>query len=184
MLLIFNLAKDLAALPRWGKAHRVKEENVLEHTGFVCLYSYYLARKYNADIGEVLTKAVLHDMEESITGEIPTPTKYASPDLYNQIRKFEEQSANKISWAVFGSEHEYEIWENAKNLDTLSGQIIYISDYAAVAYKVWLELGLGNASFKSFIPDILKRMTKAEMSLPESISQEMALLRFELEKLQ
>lgn len=133
--------------------HCIKDESVLEHTGFVVMYSLYLCTKHGIDPRESVIKATVHDMEESEVGDISTPTKYANPNITHEIQILEESSAMRISHEIFsGKMHMY--WVDAKDLDTESGCIVAIADLAAVAYKMRQEVDLGNSTFKRLIPRV------------------------------
>ena len=56
----------MASIRRYSQLHLLKPESVMEHTGFVCLFTYLLSEEINSvsgekvDIGLALQRAVVH----------------------------------------------------------------------------------------------------------------------------
>ena len=69
----FDILEDMSALSRYSQTHLMKPESVLEHTGFVAAFCYfvclYMAKeKIFVDTGLVLRRALAHDIDEVIAG--------------------------------------------------------------------------------------------------------------------
>lgn len=149
---ILEFIKDMAKVSRWSQAHCHKNESTLEHTGAVVLIALKIATDFpEACLEKVLVRAAVHDMEETITGDIMTPVKYANSTITKAIKEFEDTSAKQVS-QIFG-EWSYKAWRDAKD-DTLEGDIIKIADKAAVVYKFRHELALGNKGFEQYEENI------------------------------
>ena len=175
----------MACITRWSQVYSAKRESVLEHTAFVALYSYQMCCKYKIQGKErelTLIKALVHDVDEVVTGDIPTPTKYDNDTIRNEIEILERGAAAGISSAAFKGDM-FQYWCSAKNITTESGCIIAISDAAAVVYKIWQETSVGNKSFKQFIPNIDKALLKIEAKVMPVFIPEIAILRLFLEEL-
>jgi len=140
LLQIFDMAYKMSSLTRYSQTHLVKEESVLEHTGFVCLMAYTIGSELintdNIDIGLLLRKAVTHDIDEIITGDIPRPTKYYSKDFRNAVQKIEDENMNMIA-ANLNLPCMYHDWERSK--DGPEGFIVGLCDCLAVIYKAYYE---------------------------------------------
>ena len=163
MLKVLKLIDELSQLRRWGHSHCNKPESVLEHTGFVSVYALALAYKYEADLATVLEYAIVHDMEEVIVGDIPTPTKYDNKGITEQINLISDRAAMEISDDVlFGKM--YSPWKNSKS-NTLEGSIIRIADSAAVVYKIKQEVESGNKYFKKYIGNISNSLLELESDI-------------------
>jgi len=87
-------------------------------------------------------------MEETVTGDIPTPTKYHNPRITEEIQKFEDIAAAEVAEKYF-KQWAYVTWGTAKD-ESLEGEIIRIADAGAVVYKIKQETALGNASFEQY----------------------------------
>jgi len=146
-LKIFDVIDGMSNVRRWSHAYCHKEEFVIEHTAIVALIALKIGMDIGANMDILLKRALLHDMEEIITGDIPTPTKYANPGLLYEIREYEQECAEKVSTA-FGP-WALECWEDAKD-NTVEGDIIKLADVAAVVYKINRELKLGNVFFEQY----------------------------------
>lgn len=160
----------MASITRWSHAHCLKPESVLEHSAFVALFSLKLAYKYELDIGHILQKAILHDIEEVITGDIPTTTKYANPSLEAEIAHLEIKAAQKVSREVF-STMSYHFWLNAKD-ESDEGRVVLLADMAAVVYKIWVEKELGNENFLRYLNGIIERISDSIDNLPGFLKPE------------
>ena len=154
---IFSTAQKMSAIRRYSQLHLLKEESVLEHTGFVCLFSYLLCHELNTkatntlteymDVGEVLCKAVTHDIDEVVTGDIPRPTKYFDENSKNTFDKISEAGMEKLleemNLQMSVNLKLQRDWGNSKKGN--EGVIIAIADLASVVFKIWDEvILLGN----------------------------------------
>ena len=172
---ILKFVQDMAKISRWSQAHCHKDESTLEHTAAVALIALHITIDFpEANMEKVLTRALLHDMEETITGDIMTPVKYANPEMTRVIKQFEDDAARVVSSVFsgpFGGNWSYEAWRDAKD-DTLEGDIIKVADKAAVVYKYRHELALGNKGFEQYEENIwnglyhIKCTTKHEKLIP------------------
>ena len=154
----FEMMNQLAAVGRFSRDHMLKRESVLEHIGFVCLFSVFLGKKIEEgstiklDFGSLLTRAALHDIDEVIFGDIPRTTKYFSKEISAQF-KIEEKKAILHLEKWLGVQF-FEDWAEAKD-SSIEGKIVALADLAAVVYKLWSEVSLyGNLSFKRIAQEL------------------------------
>lgn len=162
---LLEIIAQLSNVRRYSRDFMVKEENTLEHTGFVALFCLLVAYRlreqgHAVNIETLLIKAILHDLEESITGDVPRKTKYCSESVkigidaygYVAIKKIEELLNVSIMYD----------WEHAKN-DTFEGMIVKIADMAAVVYKTMTEVAMhGNKSFLRVSEEITQEIHRLE----------------------
>tara|TARA_R100001015_G_C4627624_1_gene187267 strand:- start:789 stop:1463 length:675 start_codon:yes stop_codon:yes gene_type:complete len=151
---IFSISQSMSSINRYSQINLLHPESVLEHTGFVCLFTYLTCSEINfscekkINTGLALMKAVFHDVDEVVTGDIPRPTKYFSEESKNIFDKIASQGINQIisELGIKSSESSQEIenlWRESKNDE--EGRIVALSDLAAVVYKIWEEvILLGN----------------------------------------
>tara|TARA_R110000744_G_scaffold337354_1_gene442597 strand:- start:126 stop:683 length:558 start_codon:yes stop_codon:yes gene_type:complete len=125
-------------------------ESVLEHSASVAMLSYFVGRRLvhaGVDVDfEVLTlKALFHDSDEVITGDIARPVKYHSAELRSLLGEMEHENVKKLSVELTGEDHFYQVWEGAKN--NPEGFIVKLCDALSVVYKIRDEvLERGNLS--------------------------------------
>jgi 5'-deoxynucleotidase YfbR-like HD superfamily hydrolase len=149
---LFSVSQGMSAIQRYSQLHLLKSESVMEHTGFVCLFTYNICEEINAaspdahklNTGKALQKAIVHDIDEVITGDIPRPTKYYSEESKALFDKISEAGIDQII-------RELEIeklnmkndWKSSKS--GREGAIVAFADLSSVVYKLWEEiLMLGN----------------------------------------
>ena len=153
---LFSVSQSMSSINRYSQINLLHPEAVLEHTGFVCLFTYLICEEINAscddkiDVGVALERATFHDVDEVVTGDIPRPTKYFSREserIFNEIADqgidqiIEELDVDSISGDI-GFKIK-KSWENSKSGP--EGSVVALADLAAVVYKIWEEvILLGN----------------------------------------
>lgn len=163
------MLERLSSVTRWCRDNPVQRESLLEHTGWVCTAAMHIAMQLKqngdfVDVGEILQKAVLHDIEEGLTGDISGPSKHYSPTLSDQVKEMESDAI--YCWMGFldiKDRQYHALWSHSKDSTEMSGAIIKIADYLAVVYKIWLEASVrGNKGFKRVAKELKVYSPQAE----------------------
>ena len=87
---------------RWGLMNNTKYENISEHSQQVAVLAHCLILIHNKRFGGKLDPeraallAVFHDATEIITGDMPTPIKYANPEIRDVYRQVERSAADRL----------------------------------------------------------------------------------------
>ena len=87
---------------RWGLMRSTIPENLQEHSHMTAVLAHALAviRRDvlggDADPDAAAVAALFHDAPEILTGDLPTPVKYHSPEIRAAYRRVEEQSAQTL----------------------------------------------------------------------------------------
>jgi 5'-deoxynucleotidase YfbR-like HD superfamily hydrolase len=100
--------------------------------------------------GLALEGAVVHDIDEVVTGDIPRPTKYYSKASAKIFNKIAEQGINQIvnELCLSNPENVKNRWAFAK--EGREGIVVALADLSSVVFKIWEEvILLGN---KKLIP--------------------------------
>jgi|TARA_R110000851_G_scaffold95852_1_gene208059 5'-deoxynucleotidase len=143
----FEMAHSMSSVHRYSSLRLVQQESVMEHTGFVCLLAYILCEHINKFSGEkidtssALQKAVVHDIDEIITGDIPRPTKYYNKETRKAFEKIEKAGVKKVGNNLGLTEENsnfFKNWENSKQ--GKEGEIIRLCDLASVVFKIREEV--------------------------------------------
>jgi 5'-deoxynucleotidase YfbR-like HD superfamily hydrolase len=152
---LFKLQSKLTNVKRYSTSFSIHPENTLEHTGSVAIICLALATEFNdrypenaLDIGVLLTKALLHDIEEAETGDIIRKIKYYNDGITDKIKECEADAAEKLILSLdsYGSANLYNSWKQSK--DGVEGLVVKVADLIAVAYKIHQEITqYGNKSF-------------------------------------
>lgn len=180
ILQMFDIESKLASVQRYSQIRLNNPESVLEHTGCVTLTCYIFgiileSEGYALDFSTLLRKAIAHDIDEIVTGDIPRPTKYFSEAVRSMFKAIEESGMNKVCTDLeIGVDAEaslYMDWHTAKN-DT-EGLIVSIADILSVVYKVWEEYMMyGNKtiarSLQYGFPMLREKLIEFKTLFPES----------------
>ena len=104
MLYPFNaLLARMKYITRWSLMHSTRAESLSEHTCDTALLAHMLcliARRYTGTPCRPKTVAVAalyHDAPEIITGDMPTPVKYANAALRDAYKALEAESVRSMT---------------------------------------------------------------------------------------
>lgn len=76
--LLDSQIRILSNVPRWTIIRTIQNQNVAEHSYYVALYVNYITRWLGYDPLrrlKLIQAALMHDMDEMLTGDIPAPAK-------------------------------------------------------------------------------------------------------------
>ena len=98
----FAYLDRLKLIRRWGLMRNTVPENDMEHSMQTALIAHGLAvlgkTRHHRDIDpeHVVMLALYHDVSEVITGDLPTPVKYKSPEIQGAYRDLEEHARERL----------------------------------------------------------------------------------------
>ena len=134
---------------RYSSVPVLVHENVAEHSFWTAILAVSIAIERSMShqaIGEVATKALLHDIEESMTGDLIRDMKYHDEETREAIGKVEREFASRIFDKLGTLGNWFEVWwENAKD-DSPTGRVVALADLLCVIMYVEHEWNLGNQS--------------------------------------
>lgn len=93
-------------ITRWALMRNTAPENVQEHSHQVAVLAHALAVIRNekfggqVDPGAVSAAALYHDATEILTGDMPTPIKYYSPELRALYQEVEDEAAAQLTCSL------------------------------------------------------------------------------------
>ena len=180
----FSMISRMKYINRWGLMRNTKQENLSEHSLETAVVAQALAligkKRFNKNIDEnlVASAALFHDASEIITGDLPTPIKYNSPEIRNSYKEIELNAAkrliNSLPDDLKGS---YEALLLPK--DEEIEKYIKAADKISAIIKCVEEKKSGNREFLSAEKTL--RETVASLNMPEAeIFMEEFLPSFEL----
>lgn len=140
----------LCDINRWETYPSLLDESVAEHTFMVCMVSYRIALDTpEADVGDVLERALLHDLEEIGTGDIPRWGKRETDELKEALDETEERFIERaISSEPAGVQNRIEEkWRNSKNSD-IEGRVVAAADLLCAIIGAWRESRVGNTALR------------------------------------
>jgi 5'-deoxynucleotidase YfbR-like HD superfamily hydrolase len=119
----------------------------------------------------LMMRAVVHDMDEIITGDIVRPTKYASPEILVLLKKLEEESIGKVIERFDLPVRWEEDWRQAKK-DKV-GMLLKVADSLAVVMTCYREVTLySNNQFIKVAAEALGHMRDFSLKLSALIADE------------
>ncbi len=169
----FAMLSRMRYIDRWALMRNTLDENIAEHSLDVAVIAHGLAVirnvyfKGNVDPYKVAIFGIYHDTSEIITGDMPTPIKYYSPEIKTAYKKVEKvanrqllkelpKEMQKYYKDIFAeSEDDAELWQLVKAADKISAYI-----------KCLEELSMGNKDFSE--AEKATRRAVLEMKLPEA----------------
>ena len=142
-------------IARWGLMRNSYTENIQEHSHMVAVLAHALAlisrRVYgNKTISPeaCATAALFHDAGEIITGDLPTPIKYYSPEIRDAYKQVEAVAADKLlhmlpeelqeDYAGMLREEDPEVRRFVKAADKLSAHIKCLEELKASNHEFLL----------------------------------------------
>lgn len=101
MYAFFAFMKRMKYVKRWSLMRNSSDENLLEHSHETAMLAHalavigneYFGKAYNPDRIAVL--ALYHDATEVLTGDLPTPVKYANDELNRAYKRIEAIAGEK-----------------------------------------------------------------------------------------
>lgn len=139
---------------RWGLMRSTNEENISEHSYMTALLAHSLAviRRDvfggEADPDRCAAVALFHDASEIITGDLPTPVKYANPEILDAYKKIEGLASERLG-ALLPEElrpaYEDVLGEGEGGVR----ELVKAADKLAAYIKCVEELEAGNVEFRS-----------------------------------
>ncbi len=160
-------------LQRWGMKRNVIVENVMEHSWEVATITHVLALARNrffdgdVDVGAVVVAALYHDCNEVITGDMPSPIKYHSPEITRAYKAIEKEADRQLlDLLPEDLQPDFRDVLLEERLPEEHRQLIKAADTLAAYLKCEAEVQAGNVEFSGAREDVRRRVEK--LALPEA----------------
>ena len=160
----FAYLSRMRYISRWGLMRNTFQENIQEHSHMVAVLSHALAviRRdvlgKEADPGLAAAAALYHDAPEILTGDLPTPIKYYSPDIRDAYKRVEEVSAGKLA-AMLPEELRPAFAPLLReDYDPDTRALVKAADKLSAYIKCVEELKAGNAEFRQAAEQTLEAL--------------------------
>ncbi len=149
----FAYISRLRLIRRWGLMRNSYQENTQEHSWQVAVVAHALAviqnRLYGGqvDANRVAVLALYHDASETVTGDLPTPVKYANADIERVFHALEAGAADELLAKL-----PEDLQEDFRPLllpeDSPEAELVHIADKICAYLKCVEEVGSGNREFQ------------------------------------
>lgn len=162
--------RTASVVPRWSVVWTLMRDTVANHSYFVAMYAYSVAKLigWSQDLMLVTYLALTHDLDETITGDIVSPVKHAILDenraddyIDQQMRQRLPTIAAELDALTCCSEPRRE-----KTVDE-AFRIVTVADRLDALLFLLGEQRLGNSIITSRIPSAKSRLYAAFMELPK-----------------
>jgi len=158
--------RKLDKVIRFSAQMRIKDESVSEHSFHVALYAMILADseekifQNKVDKEKLLKTALLHDLEECLTGDIIYGFKHTDKNLTREIKRISQRFFENLmkNFPEKISKEYLNLWEGAKNKNKIEGKILEAADKLEGLIYALNEFKLGNKEFKETIEIYQKQL--------------------------
>jgi putative hydrolase of HD superfamily len=164
---------------RWNRLNRNVPTTVAAHSSYVTITAYILScieEEKGTAINPVesVKRALLHDIPESMTGDIITPTKKKVPGFDEVIAQVEEQMVTENLLVGMPDELIKEL--KLRMLDpfeSLEGRIVWAADQFAATVECLMEIRSGNTqyAFRDAMNRMLDDLSKSDLESVQLLTQ-------------
>ena len=170
----FAMLSRMKYINRWGLMRNTQSENIAEHSLDVAVLAHALAllrtRRFGVpcDAERAAVLGLFHDATEIITGDLPTPVKYHSPEIRRAYGEVESLAADRLLAmlpADLRGDYAPLLAGGAPGDEALL-PLVKAADKISAVIKCIEERKTGNREFLA-AEETLRR-TIAEMRLPEA----------------
>ena len=155
-------------ITRWGLMRNTFSENLQEHSHQVAILAHALAlirreilHLPGPDPEQCAVAALYHDAAEILTGDLPTPIKYYSPELRQAYRTVEDAAGEKLlSMLPPALRERYRDYILEQN--EAVNPIVKAADKLAAYIKCLEELKAGNQEFSTASAQTLAALEGAQ----------------------
>ena len=143
--LFSSVNRRLSNIERYNNTPRNHKESVAEHSYFVTFYVMILSNYIKKiDSSKAMKLALIHDIEEVISGDFPHSIKLKYPSFESSLDSMNLLIINEIF-----SENEYiDLWKEARESKTKESKLVNFADRLAGYLYTKDELLMGNQFMK------------------------------------
>ena len=149
----YALLFQMKNIVRWGLMYNTRPENLSEHAMECAVLSHALAIISNQYFGgnfneeRLLCAGLFHDMNEVLTGDLPTPVKYYNTAIKESYKEIERISLSKMLSLL--DEKAAQKYRTYFSLSDEEKRLIKAADKLCAYIKCLQELERGNREFSS-----------------------------------
>lgn len=167
MFFFNNIHRRLSHVIRYNNTPKLQHENVATHSFFVALYTMVVTDSLNLPDAEKLKAirmALVHDIEESFSGDIIYDVKRQSPEFKEAVTMMNHAILGKTLQGLPEETAKLydELWKEYNMRDSYSAQIVEFADDLSAAMFSSEEVKLGNTYFEEILGNIKKRISNSQ----------------------
>lgn len=139
--------RRLCRVFRYNSTPVLRTENVAEHSwyvAYICLMMWFRLRDSGVELdrGKLLSKAILHDLDEMLTGDIPRPFKHHSEQTKTLLNSAAESLFRDWADRFHLPNELWSEWKYSK--EGPEGLVIKFADFATAVSYITEEVLMGN----------------------------------------
>ena len=156
---------------RYVNRARIKDEDLAQHSYSVAYYCFQIAMEFCIpdDIrNEAIAMAIIHDIGECFTSDLPHDVKYENPELKELCDKLEKKYVDQLREIS-------PLWNKLEDKEnpTISGTMVKLADSMSVEAYAEREISLGNKTpiMQEILSNAKERIEKQEKLLIERMEE-------------
>ena len=167
----YSMIMRMKYIKRWALMRNTEEENLCEHSLEVAFIAHALAIIKNHRLGGYVNAdraavvAMFHDTTEILTGDLPTPIKYYSPEINSVYKKIESVAGEQLI-DLLPEDLREDFTDIYECRDEEILKIVKAADKLSALIKCINEVSLGNREFSAALESTKKVI--ADLHLPEA----------------
>lgn len=170
------LLQRMRYIERWALMRGSRPENLSEHSLDVAVVAHMLATiarvRHGADVdpARCAVVAVYHDASEVVTGDMPTPVKYANPVLRDAYKAVERSAVDSLLDTLpddLRSSYEQVFRPDGSESDERAFAIAKAADRISALAKCLEERRAGNSEFATAEQSCREAVEASAHDLPE-----------------
>jgi 5'-deoxynucleotidase YfbR-like HD superfamily hydrolase len=173
------LNRDLAHVIRFNNRPQHFPESVAEHSFYVAYFTLILCnllekRKIKVDTKKALAMALIHDAEESFSGDILNPFKHFNEKVYRAIRDVNRQMVGEMFTDLPPDLRKelVHLWNTENAAKLIEAQVVKAADKLQLLSKCFEEIQAGNNYFEEIYKDQLSSLKKLPLPWWKKIRDE------------
>lgn len=153
---VFLNFRRLRHIQRCNNFARVMSEDDAQHSYFTTMLAMIIADEYNAKNDElvntelVIRKALMHDTDEVVTGDIPFNVKHADKQLNTSLAKVMSTIVQKLYEGSSTQFQKYRVVADTCK-QGIEGSIVDLADMLELAVYCHEEVNAGNDNMNSLL---------------------------------
>ncbi len=169
---IFEHHTRLSCIFRFNNTPRIASENVAEHSYYVAFLSmligdYLESTGVEVDKLRLIQMALLHDIEEAVSGDILAPMKRGR--LKEVLDEENIRNMVLLTAGLVNGEKYSSMWREVVDEETLEARIIKLVDRMSCIIYCIREIHLGNKYFRAILECETKNILKYASKIPNAI---------------
>lgn len=153
----FNPLMRSEEIMRYSGIYQAQPESLAVHICDTSMMAYIIGVQLNSfgeglDLGLLLEKCLLHDLDETLTGDIPRNTKYANKEIKSALDNLQDDVLEVIKKYINNEEIIQKCKDAKKGKE---GLILKLADMLGVARRALQEIVLrGNLTFLKVVEEL------------------------------